>query len=424
MPKPLEAYLRSMSQHSLPITFISMSFSDMLTKYSSLSNGNVDLMTQTTSSSLVHVPNPQHACTQRLTYTQTENGSSMMKDDSVIQLSVKNVCTIHALVNISHGLGGVLDGAWTVVLETFEKLDFIFHKLPWRLVNDKQEPISADSHWNDEVKMLDARLQQLFESSVYLDDQALNALLVALGHLSSSSLAGLATTMNDSGPVSPPTQVQSSQSTESTSLHNTLEMKETLEKVKSFALRKFVETMEVNIYRLDTFWTDAYGHLHLVINNKYHPQLRKFGMSCLLQIQLKALTSVYGAHRDNANDESADEIAKQAQNMAISNNANLQATKKEIKQQTVVLIMNSLEKIEFQKTLLSPYTKLFASKYDDTREQVIKSVSELLEQCGQYITVGWPTIVELLHCVVFIPFQKKKKKGRGTFFKTCMLVTG
>ena len=119
----------------------------------------------------------------------------------MIKLSIKNVCTIHALVNIAHGLGSILGSAWSVLLETFEKLDYIFHQQNIQLVDIDNNIISADSHWNDEVNMLDSRLQQLFDSSEYLDDGSLCELLAALGHLSSSSLAGLATTLDKGAPT-------------------------------------------------------------------------------------------------------------------------------------------------------------------------------------------------------------------------------
>merc|ERR1719361_197947 len=124
-----------------------------------------------------------------------------MSDESAIKLSIKNVCTIHALVNIAHGLGSILGSAWSVLLETFEKLDYIFHRQHIQLVDIDLNVISPDSHWNDEVNMLDSRLQQLFDSSEYLGDRSLCELLAALGHLSSTSLAGLATTL-DKGPAS------------------------------------------------------------------------------------------------------------------------------------------------------------------------------------------------------------------------------
>jgi len=124
---------------------------------------------------------------------QNDNNSN---SPNLIKLSIKNLCTIHALVNIAHGLGSILGSAWSVLLETFEKLDYIFHRQNIQLVDVDSNIISPDSHWNDEVNMLDSRLNQLFDSSEYLDDDALCELLAALGHLSSSSLAGLATTLD------------------------------------------------------------------------------------------------------------------------------------------------------------------------------------------------------------------------------------
>lgn len=201
--KPLENLLRSMSEHALPHPFLNYTFSDILFKYGS--NSSMILSTPSSPSPMmdnihnsssnisiddIHIAHGMNAVTPHL--------PSSANDLTIIHLSIKNVCTIHALVNIAHGLSSMLSNAWSVLLETFEKLDYIFHRQNWKLVDNEGNDISPDSHWNDEVRMLDSRLQQLFESSIYLDDDALCELLSALGHLSSSSLAGLATTFDQS----------------------------------------------------------------------------------------------------------------------------------------------------------------------------------------------------------------------------------
>ena len=59
--------------------------------------------------------------------------------------------------------------------------------------------------------------------------------------------------------------------------------------MKSFALRKFVQTIEVNIYRLDKIWDHVIAHLHVIMNYK-NSTLRHFGIKTLIRIQLKVLT--------------------------------------------------------------------------------------------------------------------------------------
>ena len=208
--KPLERLLSSMSEHGLPHPFFNYTFSDILFKLTNnnqifaavnisnsentaQSNMTASASTHSLESALAKVPSSPS------TISFMQNADNINSNEPLIQLSIKNVCTIHALVNIAHGLGSILGSAWSVLLETFEKLDYIFHRQNIQLVDIDNNVISSDSHWNDEVNMLDSRLQQLFDSSEYLDDNSLCELLAALGHLSSSSLAGLATTL-DKGP--------------------------------------------------------------------------------------------------------------------------------------------------------------------------------------------------------------------------------
>ena len=93
-----------MSEHALPSPFRNYSFPDILAKTSGINN---TVIANDTSGGYGNV-------------------SKFLPD--VITLTVKNVCTIHALVNIAYGLGSMLGSAWYQLLQTFEKLDFIFNR--------------------------------------------------------------------------------------------------------------------------------------------------------------------------------------------------------------------------------------------------------------------------------------------------------
>ena len=168
-----------------------------------------------------------------------------------------------------------------------------------------------------------------------------------------------------------------------------------MDKVKSFALRKFVQTIEVNIYRLDKIWTDVIAHLLIIMNYK-SPTLRHFGIKTLIGIQLKVLTDPardQRNHRKKPAQLPPDKRREIAQNVSAAD-----ATTGNISDLRVDIGATE-KKNDFQKQLFEPYLKLFRSKYPDTRERVIRAVSELLENAGEYISCGWPTIVELLNYV-------------------------
>ena len=163
-----------------------------------------------------------------------------------------------------------------------------------------------------------------------------------------------------------------------------------VDKVKSFALRKFVQTIEVNIYRLDKIWDHVIAHLHVIMNFK-NSTLRHFGIKTLIRIQLKVLTDP-GKDRRNKKKPRSERANPYKQNEPDLNAIiSAQLGDKQQKSQTE-------KKEDFQERLFSPYVKLLKSKYPDTRERVIRAVSELLENAGEYISTGWPKIVEVFLC--------------------------
>mmetsp|Transcript_17246 Transcript_17246/g.26905 ORF Transcript_17246/g.26905 Transcript_17246/m.26905 type:complete len:892 (+) Transcript_17246:30-2705(+) len=185
--KPLERLLSSMIEHGLPHPFFNYTFSDILYKLSSSDSSLFSAHSGNTSAAaMVGVVPGVGATASEITsqlektaqsYANAVGGISLVEQSDLsggshattIQLSIRNVCTIHALVNIAHGLGAILGSAWSVLLETFEKLDYIFHRQNIQLVDVDQNIISPDSHWNDEVNMLDSRLHMRIEIGVRAD---------------------------------------------------------------------------------------------------------------------------------------------------------------------------------------------------------------------------------------------------------------
>lgn len=113
-------------------------------------------------------------------------------------LSSKNIQALKALFNIAHCLGGMLQGSWLQVLDTFERLDTIIllsGELQHRLNRDPwlAPLVHALLPNQGELAIMAAALARLFESSKYLDDSSIAHLLSALGTLSLQSLAHAAT---------------------------------------------------------------------------------------------------------------------------------------------------------------------------------------------------------------------------------------
>lgn len=144
--------------------------------------------------------------------TNTHNGS---------YLSPKNLQVLKALFNIAHGLGSILGSGWHIVLETFEQLDYVvfinsqrrnLHRLAHdggssvgagsntELARSYEDPSSIirgipdDMYSNPNVLEDDERvvidlLKSLFESTKFIEDDALQQVIISLSELCFTTLA-------------------------------------------------------------------------------------------------------------------------------------------------------------------------------------------------------------------------------------------
>mmetsp|Transcript_26226 Transcript_26226/g.42473 ORF Transcript_26226/g.42473 Transcript_26226/m.42473 type:complete len:1818 (+) Transcript_26226:92-5545(+) len=130
------------------------------------------------------------------------------------ELQAKHLQALKALFNIAHGLGSILGTAWHIVLETFEQLDHIMfcvavekklttsgavHVMGMGPSPDDGSSKGNGSDWHlvdDEMAIVESMLRFLFNSSKYLDDEALIHMQTALTQLSFTVLAHTETMRN------------------------------------------------------------------------------------------------------------------------------------------------------------------------------------------------------------------------------------
>ncbi|CAK9005488.1 Protein MON2 homolog [Durusdinium trenchii] len=137
------------------------------------------------------------------------------------ELAPKHLQALKALFNIAHGLGSILGSAWHIVLETFEQLDHIM----FCLAADKRRTSSGTVHVtghgpsgdgrsgsspsdaasfgavlrpavDDEIAIVESMLAYLFDSTRFLDEEALIQIQTALTQLSFTVLAHAETMRN------------------------------------------------------------------------------------------------------------------------------------------------------------------------------------------------------------------------------------
>jgi hypothetical protein len=346
-------------------------------------------------------------------------------------LSPKNIQSLKALFNISHCLGAFLGSAsWLLVLETFQSLDTMIQlstEIHYRLARagastggaggnipsnsitnitnsssiSDHTPTTIQELYNSllphqtEINIMASALSRLFESTKYLDDKAVTHVLSALGTLSLSALANAAT--NGEGSDGRPAHVGGASLPMPGSAHTahsiggsgsgaSLLSTPAPQSIRMFALVNLISTLEHNLFRLTTahLWDIGVGHLTCVINHK-DSFIRSYGVAALTKIAILALKkpSTY------------------LQPTFQSNQTNIGSNTGSRKSSSLIGLDPSEYTSRIQRSLLEPFSDLFRSKYEDTRENILISLFQILQAGGQALGKGgWGVVMNILQAVV------------------------
>jgi hypothetical protein len=334
---------------------------------------------------------------------------------SKILLSPKNIQSLKALFNISHCLGRFLGNAsWLTVLETFQTLDTIIHvsnELNYRLSRESAftEMYQSLLPHQTEINIMAGALSRLFESTRYLDDVSVTHVLSALGTLSLSSLANAATSegMDRSSAASALTAPTSGHA--STLPHNVSSLPLNLAPpatIRMFALINLIATLEHNMFRITSarLWEIGIGHLTCVINHK-DSQIRQYGVAALTKITILALSKPTTYQQGAVANTNSPLISGLSGSSAGGGSDVVPVKKLSSSTSKSLLHLSSLPPSEFpsyiQSSLLEPFSDLFRSKYEDTRENILMSVFQILQNSGQWLVKGgWKVVLAILQAVV------------------------
>eukprot|EP00698_Gefionella_okellyi_P007295 TRINITY_DN1772_c0_g1_i1.p1 TRINITY_DN1772_c0_g1~~TRINITY_DN1772_c0_g1_i1.p1 ORF type:complete len:1448 (+),score=361.17 TRINITY_DN1772_c0_g1_i1:50-4393(+) len=244
-------------------------------------------------------------------------------DPATAVLTGKNVLTMKSLLNIAHGLGGILGTSWRTVLEALEQLFLM-------ITTQKHKELSS------ELNILSAALAQLFNSTPFLDEQAILHLIEALGQLTRTSLDS-AITARVIRQLGPP---------------------------ELFGVGKLVDTALKNVSRIMIFWDHIHAQLQDVAYHKM-ADVRMHGVDCLSKLIVAALHSTC-ERRQQLKAEGAPETA---------------------------LTACSADEKRVLQSLFDLYSK---SPHVDTRTACMGALFHLLQAAGQDITSGWALLLGLL----------------------------
>uniref|UniRef100_T1D1X0 Protein MON2 homolog n=1 Tax=Cupiennius salei TaxID=6928 RepID=T1D1X0_CUPSA len=170
-----------------------------------------------------------------------------------VMLTAKNLQVMRSILNLAHCHGAVLGTAWHLVLTTLQHLVWILGLKP--TTGGSLKASHANSTSNNAVittavmadlPVLSAMLSSLFESSQFLNEDALQHLIDALCKLSTESM----------------------------------ELAYTNREPSLFAVAKLLETGLVNLFRVDVVWKPITSHL-LDVSQHPHIKMRECGAEAL-----------------------------------------------------------------------------------------------------------------------------------------------
>lgn len=158
-------------------------------------------------------------------------------------------------------------------------------------------------------------------------------------------------------------------------------------KNKLFGLTRMLDTIRVNLFRLNIFWDLAVAHFVCIAHSK-NQVLRSHGVENLSQmiqnsfnfiLKSKEVASAGLPKEENKSNEESTEHSTQ-----------LQIQK--------VLSTDKFNGDDWQQVLFQPWLDICDSKFPDTKETILSSILKMLQSSGHEVNKGgWQVLLKILH---------------------------
>ncbi|EFC49036.1 hypothetical protein NAEGRDRAFT_78277 [Naegleria gruberi] len=257
---------------------------------------------------------------------------TMKMDD----LNRKSVLVMKILFNIAHCLGGLLGSSWYLLLKNFLVID--------KLLNQRMPFTSAPESEQEDLNILFAALQNLFMSTSHLSDESVLVMLKSLCRLSQDTT------------------------------NNAL-----LGESRLFAAQKILETVQVNMNRVEKTWPLFSSHILWLVENE-NEHTRKSSINFVYEV----IISMYRPE---------------------NNKYSVRFGNKDGELESNEIVSPDLERIVF-----TIFMDIFQSSCDymETREQLLTTLNSLIGKCGHKLTTAWTVLLPLLKECAALPTSKKK----------------
>ncbi|KAL9646215.1 hypothetical protein ABK040_008088 [Willaertia magna] len=263
------------------------------------------------------------------------SGATELAQVKLDELNRKSILVMKILFNIAHCLGALLGTSWYLLLKNFLVLDkLLTQRLPFTAATETEQ---------EDLNILYSALQNLFVSTCHLSDDALLVMLKALCRLSKDTI------------------------------NNTL-LGETS---RLFAAQKLIETVQVNIQRIDKIWNVFAPHMLQLVETD-DETIRKFAVTSVSDVIISIYRPEYNKFSIRYSTEENTE------------------NKQEIPQ-------------DLERTVFTIFMDIFqsSSNYGDTREFLLNTLNAIIQKCGDKLSSAWTVVLPLLKECAAVPTKRK-----------------
>ena len=301
-------------------------------------------------------------------------------------LSGKNIQAFKAIFNVAQYLGGLLGSYWNDILHSLMVLNKYIIK---HYTRPSGSPFVICSSINDdEILILMSAMNRLFDASKYFEAGDLEMLLRTISTLSLSMLADLSMDGDsfETVTVIPPWMNTFLPRVNEPGSVFALKPTALLALVPNhFCLIRLIHVAELNLCANPCIWDLVVNNLTAVATHRL-PLLRSFAVQVLMRFMIQLL-----------NQPPADQ----------ENYIRVLAEKS-----------NATGNLSYQERLFLPFADWMLVKYEDLREVIINSISQILQTAGPQLKDGWKTILAIL-----APAAKSNEVGTiNTGFRCVQLI--
>ena len=184
-------------------------------------------------------------------------------------------------------------------------------------------------------------------------------------------------------------------------------------KTRVFGLNKMLETINVNLHRIDIFWDLVMDHFLCIANSK-NSVLRKIAVETLNSVINSAFTYFFTKDSSSISSLIKSKSISLASSIQISNVDKEEKEASAKKREFLPVMKEKWGEDNWQQVLLQPWLDIIKTSFVESNESIMNSLLRLLQNTGHELgNKGWTIILNMLDEVSMHPNQNYT--GTGNF---------